>query len=305
MPRAKANGLFLEYEAFGNPANPPILLIMGQGVQMILWPEEFCAMLADKGFHVVRFDNRDAGLSSQLDQYGTPNVTLAYLKYMLFLPLRAPYLIDDMARDTAGLLDFLGFGRAHVVGASMGGMIAQNLSVLFPEKVASLTSIMSTTGSRRLPGPTQRAMKALMQKPARAGDVAGAAQRLKTLVRAIGSQTYPADEVELTQFCERHAKRAQTPAGSARQLLAIAASGDRTPVVRRIRVPALVLHGNQDPLLQPPCGAATAKAIQEGGGNARYVEVEGMGHDFPRPLWPKITDLIAEHCRAADCAKES
>jgi proline iminopeptidase len=303
VPSVKANGLTFEYETFGNPRDRAMLLIMGQGVQMIAWPDGFCGMLAEKGFHVVRFDNRDAGLSSQLDHLGTPNITYEYFKYMLRLPLAAPYLIDDMARDSAGVIDALGLAPAHVVGASMGGMIAQNLAVLFPAKVSSLTSIMSTTGSRALPGPRPRALKALMQKPARPGDTEGAKQRLKNLVRAIGSETHPADEGELDEFCERHAKRAQNGSGGARQLVAIAASGDRTPVIRRIRVPTLVIHGDEDPLLTSPGGVATAKAITEGGGDARYVEIEGMGHDFPRPLWPRIVDLIAEHCRTADRAR--
>jgi proline iminopeptidase len=207
-----------------------------------------------------------------------------------------------MARDTAALLDALHIARAHVVGASMGGMIAQNLAVLFPEKVASVTSIMSTTGDRRLPRPKPEAISALLQKPAKKGDVAGAARRLKHLLRAIGSRTHPTEEGELTDFCERHARRSHNPPGQARQLLAISASGDRTAVVRRIKAPTLVIHGLEDPLLVPECGRATAKAVEAGGGKVQLAEIEGMGHDLPRPLWPQLVDLIAEHCRAADRA---
>ena len=299
MPSAKANGLTFEYESFGNPADPPILLIMGLGVQMILWPEGFCEMLAAKGFRVIRFDNRDVGLSTHLDHLGEPNVMLQYARYLLRLRLRAPYLIDDMARDTAAILDALGIARAHVAGASMGGMIAQNLAVLFPEKVASLTSIMSTTGARKLPPPKPYAIRALLQASARKGDARAAAARLKHVLRVIGSSTHPMDDRELTEFCERHARRAHNPPGQARQLLAIAASGDRTSIVRRIRAPTLVIHGREDPLLLLACGIATARAVQEGGGNARLAEIDGMGHDLPKPLWPQLVDLIAEHCRAA------
>jgi len=302
MPSVQANGLTFEYEALGDQGDPVILLIMGLGVQMILWPDEFCAMLAARGFRVIRFDNRDAGLSSQLDHLGAPNVTLQYVKYMLHLPLKAPYLIDDMARDTVALLDALGIPRAHLVGASMGGMIAQNAAANFPDRVASLTSIMSTTGHRKLPPPEKRALKALMQKPAKKGDVAAAAARLKRLLRAIGSQTHPAEEAELSGFCERHASRAHNPPGQMRQLVAIAASGDRTPVVRRIKAPTLVIHGTEDPLILPACGRATAQAVEAGGGSAKLVELEGMGHDLPKPLWPRLVDLIEGHCRAADRA---
>jgi pimeloyl-ACP methyl ester carboxylesterase len=302
VPSVQANGLTFEYESIGNPSDPAIVLIMGLGVQMILWPDEFYAMLAARGFRAVRFDNRDAGLSTQLDHLGSPNVMLQYAKYLLHLPLKSPYLIDDMARDTVGILDALGIARPHLVGASMGGMIAQNVAANFPDRVASLTSIMSKTGSRKLPPPEKRAIRALLQKPAKKGDVPAAAARLKRLLRAIGSDTYPTDEAELTAFCERHSSRAHNPPGQMRQLLAISASGDRTPVVRRIKAPTLVIHGTEDPLLLPECGRATAQAIAAGGGNAKLVEVEGMGHDLPRPLWPKLVDLIVEHCQAADRA---
>lgn len=298
MPSVAANGITLEYETFGDAANPPLVLIMGLGVQMILWPDAFCEALAARGFRVIRFDNRDAGLSTQLDRLGTPRVTLEYMKYMLHLPVKSPYGLDDMARDTAGLLEALGIRRAHIVGASMGGMIAQNLAVLFPEKVATLTSVMSTTGSRKLPPPRREAMRALMQPPAKKGDLQGAARRFKNVLRAIGSRTHPTDDAELGEFCLRHAARAYTPNGQARQIVAIAAAGDRTPIVRRIKAPTLVIHGSEDPLILPACGEATVKAIRAGGGDARLEIVEGMGHDLPKPLWPRLVQLISEHCQA-------
>ncbi len=298
MPAIAANGLTFEYDARGNPGDPVILLVMGLGVQMVLWPEAFCDQLAAKGFRVVRFDNRDVGLSSKLDPLGTPSVAIEAIKYALHLPLKAPYRIDDMARDTSALMDALEIPRAHLVGASMGGMIAQNLAASAPAKVASLTSIMSTTGCRSLPKPTSRARRALMMPPAKPGDTEGAIRRLMKTLRDIGSSTHPAEEGYLRQLCERHVRRSYHPAGVARQLVAVAATGDRTQVVKGIRVPTLVLHGDEDPLLRPACGEATACAIRDGGGEARLEIVPGMGHDLPVPLLPRLADTIAAHCRA-------
>jgi pimeloyl-ACP methyl ester carboxylesterase len=299
VPTIDANGLKLAYEEQGDRGAPVILLVMGLGVNLLLWPDELCERLAAAGFRVIRFDNRDVGLSTRLDHLGTPRVALEAVKYALHLPVRAPYLIDDMARDAAALLDALGVARAHVVGASMGGMIAQNLAANAPRKVASLVSIMSTTGRRSLPPPAPRAMGALLAPPARAGDIEGAILRMMRLLRVIGSRTYPAGEGYLRALCERHMRRGYHPAGAARQLLAIAASGDRTRVVQGIRAPALVLHGDEDPLLKPPCGEATARAITEGGGHAAFEVVRGMGHDLPVELMPRIAESIASHCRRA------
>jgi proline iminopeptidase len=298
VPSIQTDKVSLEYESSGNPADPPIVLVMGLGMQLIMWPQQLCEMLAAKGFHVVRFDNRDVGLSSHLDDLGVPNIVLATLKYLLRLPMKAAYLIDDMARDTAALLDALGTSRAHVVGASMGGMIAQNLAANAPAKVASLTSIMSTTGKRSLPQPTSRARRALLRAPAKRGDVEGATRRLMSVLREIGSQTHPAEESYLREICERHVRRSYDPAGVARQLIAVAASGDRTAVVRRIKVPTLVLHGDEDPLLRPACGEETARVIREAGGDVKLEIIRGMGHDLPVPLLPQLAERIVEHCLA-------
>jgi pimeloyl-ACP methyl ester carboxylesterase len=297
VPAIQADRLTLEYESLGSPADPAIVLVMGLGMQMIMWPDAFCEMLVAKGFRVVRFDNRDVGLSTHLDQLGAPNVTIATLKYLLRLPIKSPYLIDDMARDTAALLDSLGIARAHLVGASMGGMIAQNLAASFPAKLASLTSIMSTTGKRSLPPPTSQARRALLQPPAKRGDIEGATRRLMHVLRAIGSKTHPPEEGYLRNLCERHVRRSYDPAGVARQLIAIAASGDRTAAVRRIKTPTLVIHGDEDPLVRPPCGEETARAIREGGGDARLERIRGMGHDLPVPLLPQLAEIVARHCR--------
>ena len=298
MPQIGVDGLTFEYESLGDSRNPTIVLVMGLGVQMVLWPDAFCEMLVAKGFRVVRFDNRDIGLSTKLDHLGMPNIGRQAIRYFLHLPLRAPYVIEDMARDTELLLDALGIARAHLVGASMGGMIVQNLAVRAPAKVASLVSLMSTTGSRRLPSPRPRAMRALLLPPPPPGEIEAATRRMMQLLRIIGSRTYPAEEGYLRALCERHVRRSYHPPGAARQLLAIAASGDRTEVVRRIKVPTLVLHGDEDPLLLPKCGEATAKAIREGGGNASIAMLRGMGHDLPVQVLPELAERVAEHCRA-------
>jgi proline iminopeptidase len=291
-----ANGLTLEYESLGSDADPVILLVMGLGMQMIMWPDALCEMLVARGFRVVRFDNRDVGLSTQLDHLGTPRVGWEALKFALHLPLKAPYLIGDMARDTAGLLDALGIARAHVVGASMGGMIAQNLAADFPQKVATLTSIMSSTGRRSLPPPTSRVRRALLQKPAKRGDFEGAVRQLVFVLNEIGSRTHPFDQPWLRELSERHVRRRYNPPGVARQLLAIAASGDRTSVVKRIKAPTLVIHGDEDPLLRPACGDETVRVIRKAGGNVEQLTVQGMGHDLPTPLLPQLADAIAGHC---------
>jgi len=297
VPSIRANGLDFEFESLGDSRHPVILLVMGLGVQMILWPDELCRLLVGKGFRVVRFDNRDIGLSTKLDHLGVPNIALEAIKFALHMKLKAPYYIEDMAGDTEALLAALGIERAHVVGASMGGMIAQNLAVRAPARVASLTSIMSTTGDRRLPSPTRQARKAILLPLPKKGDTEGAIVRMMKLLRYIGSRSLPAEEGYLRAICERHVRRSFHPAGAARQLQAIAATGDRTAVVRRIRVPTLVLHGDEDPLLQPACGVATWKAINEGGGNASMHAIRGMGHDFPVQVLPEMAERIAEHCQ--------
>lgn len=298
MPDIAANGISLHYESLGNENDPPILLIMGLAVQMILWPDAFCQLLVDKGFRVIRFDNRDVGLSTHLDHLGVPNIALEYVKFMMRLPMKSAYLIDDMAADTAALIDALELKRPHVVGASMGGMIAQNLAANYPEKVSSLTSIMSTTGRRSLPKPTWKTMRAIMQPPAKKDDTQGAIDRMIRVFNVISSKTYPPDPVHMRDMCARHIARANYPPGGARQLMAIAASDDRTYTVRKIKAPTLVLHGDEDQLVSPVCGMETAREIVYGGGKAKISIVKGMGHDLPVPLLPQIAEEIAAHCKA-------
>ena len=294
MPTVTANGIQIEYETFGDPSRPAVLLIMGLGLQMLAWKESMCRRLAEAGFHVIRFDNRDCGLSTGFDQAGTPNLLLAYFKFHLRLPLKPAYRLDDMVDDAVGLLDSLGIDKAHIVGASMGGMIAQNLTARFPERVLSLTSIMSTTGSRKLPKPLPRTLKAMLARPARRGEVEAAVRRLQVLITTIGSTSFPDDPAQVRERCERHVRRAYRPQGMARQLLAIGAADDRSGIVRTIARPTLVIHGDEDPLLQPECGRETARLVPY----ARLEIVRGMGHDFPDALLEGITAPMLAHFRA-------
>ena len=299
MPDIQVNGISLHYQALGREHDPAIVLVMGLAMQMIVWPDPLCDLLVANGFRVIRFDNRDVGLSTHLSRLRVPSIPLAYLRFLLRRPVRAPYVIDDMARDTAALIDGLGLRRPHVVGASMGGMIAQNLAAQFPGKLASLASIMSTTGRRSLPQPSFRTQRALLKAAAKPGDIEGAVQRMMHVLRVIGSRSHPLDPGVMRELCARHVRRSNDPAGSARQLLAIAGSGDRTDVVRRIKAPTLVIHGDEDPLVPPACGIATAQVIRDGGGVATLRIIAGMGHDFPVPLLTQIAEAIVGHCRAA------
>ncbi|MEV0422858.1 alpha/beta fold hydrolase [Streptosporangium canum] len=282
--RAPANGIELAYETFGSPGGRPLLLIMGLGAQLIHWDEEFCELLAGRGHHVVRFDNRDAGESTHLRDAAVPASGGDG---------RAPYLMDDMADDAAGLLDALGWESAHVVGASMGGMIAQSLAIRHPRRVRSLTSIMSTPSPHAAP-PSEAAMAALMG-PVSTDRETAIRQALVTW-EVIGSPGYPLDRERVAQVAGLSYDRSYDPAGTARQLAGIIASGDRTPLLKDIEVPALVLHGEADQLVPLAGGVATAGAIP----GARLITFPGMGHDLPRPLWPEFVAAIDELTAMAD-----
>ncbi|GGK52643.1 alpha/beta hydrolase [Planomonospora parontospora subsp. parontospora] len=276
--RASANGIEIAYDTFGSPGGRPLLLIMGLGSQMIHWDEEFCTLLADGGHHVIRFDNRDVGESTHFHDAGTPS----------FGPVSsadAPYLLGDMADDAAGLLDALGLESAHVAGVSMGGMIAQAMAIRHPDRVRSLTSIMSTPSPQAAP-PTEAAMAALMSPPSPDRETA-IARALETW-KVIASPGYPFDADRIARLAGLSYDRAYDPAGVARQLAAIMASGDRAPLLKELSVPALVLHGEQDQLVPLPGGIATADAVP----GARLVTYPGMGHDLPRPLWPEFAAEI-------------
>jgi pimeloyl-ACP methyl ester carboxylesterase len=270
----RVNGIELCHETFGAADARPLLLVMGLGAPMIWWDEEFCESLAGQGFRVIRFDNRDAGRSSRIR--GRANLAQAYLLR------RSPYSLADMADDAAGLLDALGVPAAHVAGASMGGMIAQTLAFRHPERVRSLTSIMSSTGGRLVGRPSPRAMSMLLATPPRTR--AAYVEMLVRTFRLIGSPGYPFDEERMRDRAERTYDRGVHPGGTLRQLAAIMAEHDRAPRLRKVRVPALVVHGARDPLVHVSGARATARAIP----GADLDVVPGMGHDLPRAVWPRV-----------------
>jgi pimeloyl-ACP methyl ester carboxylesterase len=281
---APVNGIEIAYQEVGDPDAPPLLLVMGLGTQMLGWDEEFCALLAERGFRVVRFDNRDIGHSTMLESGGVPS------RLDLFLGRResAAYLLSDMATDTIGLMDHLGIESAHVVGASMGGMIGQTLAIEHPERVRSLVSIMSTTGSRRVGTPTLKAFGALLAKAPKGRDAY--IERIVKTFKLIGSPAYPMDEPRFRELAGRLYDRSHNPKGVLRQMHAIGASGDRTAALRELKLPVTVIHGTRDPLVRPSGGRATAQAIP----GARLRIVEGMGHDLPRALWLTFIGEIAD-----------
>ncbi|MGH2978832.1 MAG: alpha/beta fold hydrolase [Solirubrobacterales bacterium] len=290
MPRAQTNGIELEYEAFGDASKPTVLLTMGLGIQLLGWDERFCNMLADRGFHVVRFDNRDVGLSSKIEGGGTPNVLEIFMSGNT---AAAPYSLEDMAEDTAGLLDHLGVDAAHVVGLSMGGMIAQTLACRHPDRVLSLTSIMSTTGDRAV-GQPRPDIFALLAGPA-PGDREGFIDYQFNVFSQIGSPKYPLDEQEFKALIGAMYDRSHYPAGFLRQLAAILASADRTPGLGSVKVPTLVIHGEEDPLIALSGGEATAAAVP----GSKLIKFPGMGHDLPPELWPQFIDAIVENTERA------
>ena len=284
-------GVTLCYETFGDPADPPILMVMGLATQMIAWHEDLCEELAGRGFQVVRFDNRDIGRSTHSD------FRPASVKEMILRRLPdEQYTLSDMAEDTAVLMRELGIAPAHVVGASMGGMIGQMLAAEHPELVRSLTSIMSTTGSRRHGQPALAVYPYLLRAPPRDRD--GYIQRSAEIFGLVGSTAFDRDEQYVRERAGRSFDRGFDLWAGGRQLGAIIASGDRTKALREITAPTLVIHGTVDKMIRPSGGKATAKAIP----GARLMMIEGMGHDLPRGAWPQIVDAIAAHARAADGA---
>lgn len=291
MPTIDANGIQLAYDVQGEPNGEPVVLIAGLGLQLISWPENFCRALVKQGYRVIRFDNRDSGLSTKMNHLGKPDLAMAFFKSMFHMPLFPGYTLDDMALDTIGLLDGLGIAKAHVVGASMGGMIAQIVAAKHPERTLSLTSIMSTTGRPGLPGPTTAARNALFSTP-RTHDMNSVVEHYMRTLKVLGSPKYPTPDAVLRQQVMQNIKRNVCPQGTARQLLAVTASGDRTIMLRRVHVPTLVIHGTDDPLVPVACGRDTARWIP----GAMLREIDGMGHDIPPALEETLAELIAAHC---------
>ena len=290
--RTTANGIDITYEDKGAKDAPAILLVMGLGGQLTLWPDEFVDALVAHGFRVIRYDNRDVGLSTRFDDAGVPNLKWMFVKAALKLPIRSAYTLADMAADGMALLDHLGIERAHIVGASMGGMIAQHIAARYPDRVLSLTSVMSTTGNPRLPRAQKEAMRVLANRPM-GGDAEAMIAYSVNAARVIGSPAYPAAEDRLQRRVRSDYERGWYPQGVARQMAAIVADGDRRPMLKGIKAPTLVIHGEADPLVPIAGGRDTAANIP----GARLVTIAGMGHDLPLALVDTLADAIAAHAK--------
>jgi pimeloyl-ACP methyl ester carboxylesterase len=290
-----ANGLGIEVDDQGPASGEPILLIMGLGMQLIAWPQELVQLLVSRGFRVLRMDNRDIGLSQGFDHLGKPPVAWAMLQYALHLPVPTAYTLSDMAKDAVGVLDALGIRRAHLCGASMGGMVAQHLAAAHGDRVKSLSLIMTTSGARHLPQPSFKVRAALLKRRPSAKQPEALLNHLGQLMTLIGSPAHPAHPAELRSRLRAAVERAWRPAGSARQLIAIAADGDRTPMLSRISTPTHIIHGEADPLVPVAAGHDLAARIL--GATADFIP--GMGHDLPAALLARMADGIARLARRA------
>ncbi len=287
----KINGVELCYDSFGKPTDPAMLLIMGLGAQMIRWQEVFCEQIASLGYWVIRYDNRDVGKSTKFEEAGIPNVITLLQEAQQGVAVSAPYKVVDMAKDAVGLLDVLNIEVAHVVGVSMGGMIAQLVAIHFPKRVRTLTSIMSSTGNPDLPPPKPEALMLLQQIPpdTRAEFIEYTVQRQQIL----SGPHYPIDEAAVRELGGRAFDRSFYPQGTMRQLAAILASGSRTEALKNVQVPTLIIHGNADPLVPVEAGKDTAASIP----GAKLVIIEGMGHDIPVAVAPQIIAAITQHAK--------
>jgi pimeloyl-ACP methyl ester carboxylesterase len=293
MAKATANGIEIEYDTFGNSSSRPLLLIIGLGAQMIMWDEEFCEQLAADGHFVVRFDNRDVGLSTKFDKAGIPNVMEAMSAVMQGEKIDAPYTLNDMADDAVGLLDALGIDKAHICGRSMGGMIAQIMAIRHPERVVSLISIFSSTGDPNLPRAKPEVMQLLLvpRPEEREANIEFGVK----MWQAFSGSGFLFDEDGTRRKVAQVYDRCFHPQGAARQLVAVMASGDRTGALKSVIAPTLVMHGSDDPLVPVECGEATAKAVP----GASLAIIEGMGHTFPVGAWPQIIAAIVAHTKKA------
>jgi pimeloyl-ACP methyl ester carboxylesterase len=283
-----ANGISIEVEDEGPTNGEPLLLIMGLGMQLVSWPREMVQALTARGFRVIRFDNRDAGLSQGFDHLGLPSLPLAAMQHLLRLPVKAPYRLADMAQDALGVLDALGLASAHVCGASLGGMVVQHMAATQPGRVRSLNLMMTTSGARRLPQATLAARRVMLQR-ARPGDIEALLDHYTRVFHVIGSPAYPPDPAEFRQRMRLSLQRAFRPAGTVRQLAAVMADGDRTPLLGRISSPTHVIHGEADPLIPVANGHHLARRIS--GASSDWIA--GMGHDLPLPLVERFVDGIA------------
>ncbi len=292
MPQIHTSTIDIEYETFGTSSDPALLLVSGLGMQMISWPEPFCRELAGRGYRVIRFDNRDTGFSKKFEGQKTPSMKSMFVRKAFRLPMQAPYTLRDMADDAIALLDGIGVETAHIVGVSMGGMIAQNLTATYPTRVRTLTSIMSSSGHRSLPqadGVVERHIFHARPNPDREAVIA---HTVRT-VELIGSPAFPIDAELLRTVASMAYDRCFYPQGFARHVAAIFQDGDRRARLRTIKVPTLVIHGREDPLVPLAGGIDTAEHIP----GAQLKIFDGMGHNLPLQLWPEIIDLIVEHAK--------
>ncbi len=294
MPNVTANGIQIEYDTFGDSSFPALLLIAGNGAQMLVWDAEFCELLAGTGLFVIRFDNRDAGLSTKFDEAGIPDMMATIKAAMEGRTVQSPYSLDDMADDSVGLLGALGIEKAHICGASMGGMIAQVISYRHPQRVLSLTSIMSTTGNPGLPVGKPDAIAAVVA-PAPEEREAYVEHYVNTW-RKIWSPGFPFEEDRVRTFMGKSYDRSHYPQGMARQNTAIIASGDRRPSLSTVKVPTLVIHGADDPLIPVEGGKDTARVIP----GASLLIINGMGHDMPKGVWAEIVTAISRYSKQAN-----
>ena len=288
MPKAKSNDIELEYDTFGSSDHDPLLLVMGIGAQMIQWHEDFCQQLADREHYVIRFDNRDIGLSTKFSHAGVPDIAaIVASRQGGIQPPKPPYTLDDMADDAIGLLDFLDIEKSHICGASMGGMIVQAMAIRHPGRIHTMTSIMSTTGNPELPPAEPEAMGALLSPPANSREES--IERALRISRAIGGRGFEVDEDDRRKRAGIAYDRSFFPEGFARQMAAIVAHGNRKPALAGVEIASLVIHGKDDPLVPLAGGIDTHEALP----NAELVVVEGMGHDMPRGAWAEIVDAIS------------
>jgi len=295
MPAAKANGIQIEYDTFGDKSSPALLLIIGLGGQMIHWDKTFCKELSEKGYFVIRFDNRDTGLSTKFDDAGLPDIMGIINALMAGNPINAPYTLEDMAEDTAGLLDSLGIEKAHICGMSMGGMIAQTLALRHPERFLSLTSIYSTTGNPELPKPQPHVMELLLT-PTPLERKAAIEHSLKVF-KTISGSGFIFDEAWHRNILERSYDRSFYPPGIMRQFTTILTQQNRKDALSSLTIPTLVIHGTDDPLVPIACGRDTAEAIP----GSKFLSIKGMGHDLPHGgAWPGIMEAIIGHTRNAE-----
>lgn len=288
MADVKANGITITYDSFGDDTNPALLLVMGLGGQMIAWDPEFCNMLASRGLYVIRFDNRDTGLTSHFDQEGVPDMQQLVVDLMRGQKPTVPYTLDDMANDAVELLSVLGIRKAHVCGTSLGGMIVQAMAINHPTRILSMTSMMSTTGNPELPKAAPSAVAALTSE--RANNVDRAMQRAVDVAKVIGSTAFKIDEDRLRQRAKEAFERAFYPEGVARQMAAAIAHGDRRSALQRLNIPSLAIHGTDDPLIPVSGGIDTHKNIP----NSKLLLIEGMGHDMPVGAWQQIVDAVID-----------